>query len=206
MISFVLISTLAALALLAGLAFALGRQNRDLLRARAYREFFVRLAPAFSTAVFVAGLPLVLNLTSVDNYGPTLLVYLTGAAVLTVLTARAVAPEERRATRAFRAGDYEKAADLYEELLAYRPLPRYFSALGAARDGSGDPYAALEAADQAIKRDPKLGIAYYNRASALAALGENSRARSDLQTVFEVDSGRKLRDAAGEALDSLERL
>jgi tetratricopeptide (TPR) repeat protein len=64
---------------------------------------------------------------------------------------------------------------------------------------------ALEAADQAIKLDPRLGIAYYNRASALAALGERVRARGDLQTVFQVDSGRNLRRAAAEALEILEK-
>jgi lipoprotein NlpI len=116
-----------------------------------------------------------------------------------------VIPEERRAGAAFRKGEYEKAAGLYEELVARRPLPRYYSALAASLDASGNPRAALEAADRAIKLDPRLGIAYYNRASALAALDERARARGDLQTVFRVDSGRRLRRAAGEALESLEK-
>jgi tetratricopeptide (TPR) repeat protein len=197
--------TLGALAILAVLTFLIGRQNRDLLRARAYRDFFLRLIPSLSTAVFVVGLPFVMEQATVENYGSVLFVYLGGAAVLTAVMARAVAPEERRASTAFRKGESEKAVAVYEELVSRRPLPRYYSALAASLDASGDPQGALEAADRAIKLDPRLGIAYYNRASAHAALGERAKARGDLQTVFRVDSGRSLRRAAAEALESLEK-
>ena len=197
--------TLGALAILAVLTFFIGRQNRDLLRARAYRDFFLRLIPSLSTAVFVAGLPFVMDQATVENYASVLFVYLGGAAVLTAVMARAVTPEERRAGMAFRRGEYERATATYEELLARRPLPRYYSALAASLDASGDPDGALEASDRAIKLDPKLGIAYYNRASAYAALDERAKARGDLQTVFRVDSGRSLRRAAAEALESLEK-
>jgi tetratricopeptide (TPR) repeat protein len=198
--------TLGALVILAVLTFFIGRQNRDLLRVRAYRDFFLRLIPPLSTGVFVAGLPFVMDQATVYNYGIVLFVYLGGAAILTAIMARAVIPEERRAGTAFRKGEYEKAAGLYEELVARRQLPRYYSALGASLDASGNPRAALEATDRAIKLDPRLGIAYYNRASALAALGERARARGDLQTVFRVDSARNLRRAAAEALEMLEKV
>jgi tetratricopeptide (TPR) repeat protein len=197
--------TLGALVILAIFTFFIGRQNRDLLRVRAYQDFFLRLIPPLSTGVFVAGLPFVMEQATVYNYGLVLFVYLGGAAILTAIMARAVIPEERRAGMAFRKGEYEKAAGLYEELVTRRPLPRYYSALGACLDASGNPRAAIEAADRAIKLDPRLGIAYYNRASALAALGERARARSDLQTVFRVDASRALRRAAAEALESLEK-
>ena len=197
--------TLGALVILAAFTFFIGRLNRDLLRARAYRDFFLRLIPPLSTAVFVVGLPVVMEQATVENYGPVLFVYLAGAAILTAVMARAVVPEERRASAAFRGGEYERAAALYEDLASRRPLPRYHSALAASLDASGDPHAALDAADRAIKGDPKLGIAYYNRASALAALGERARARGDLQKVFTVDSGRALRRAAADALESLEK-
>jgi tetratricopeptide (TPR) repeat protein len=197
--------TLGALAILVVFMFLIGRQNRDLLRVRAYRDFFLRLIPPLSTGVFIAGLPFVMNLATVENYGSVLLVYLCGAALLTALMTRAVTPDERRAGTAFRKGEYEKAADLYDEICARRPLPRYYSALGASLDASGNPGAALEATDRAIKLDPRLGIAYYNRASSLASLGERARARGDLQKVFQVDSNRTLRRAAAEALDTLER-
>ena len=197
--------TLGALLILAGFLFVIARQNRDLLRARAYGEFLVRLLPLLSTGVLVLGLPLVMKLATVDNAMPVLLVYLGGAAILTVLMARLAAPEERRAGALFRREEYEGAAAIYERLLAYRPLPRYYSALGASLDVLGDHRGALEVTNQAIKLDPKLGIAYYNRASALAALGARERARGDLQTIFRVDSSRRLRRAAGEALTKLER-
>ena len=197
--------TIAALVILTVLTFVIGRQNRDLLRVRAYRDFFLRMIPSLSTAVFVAGLPIVMAQATFYNYGPVLLVYLAGAATLTVIMSRAVIPDERRAGMAFRKGDYEKAAGLYEDLVSRRPLPRYYSALAASLDASGSPQGALEAADRAIKLDPKLGIAYYNRASALAALGEYARARGDLQKVFETDAGRGLRRAAAEALETLEK-
>jgi tetratricopeptide (TPR) repeat protein len=196
--------TLGALAFLAVFTVLIGRQNRDLLRVRAYRDFFLRLIPPLSTGVFIAGLPFVMNLTTIETYGRVLLVYIGGAAILTVLMTRAVTPDERRATAAFRRAEYEKAADLYDEITARRPLPRYFSALGASLEASGTPAAALEATDRAIKLDPKLGIAYYNRASALASLDEKARARSDLQKIFQVDSNRNLRRAAAEALETLE--
>ena len=197
--------TLGALIVLAVFTLFIGRQNRDLLRVRAYREFFLRLIPPLSTGVFIAGLPFVMNLATVENYGEVLLVYLSGAAVLTVLMTRAVTPDERLAGTAFRKGEYEKAAALYDEISSRRPLPRYYSSLGASLDASGNPSAALEATDQAIKLDPRLGIAYYNRASAHAALGEKARARGDLQKVFQVDSSRALRRAAAEALEALEK-
>ena len=197
--------TLIALAILAGFLFIVGRQNRDLLRARAYGEFLVRLLPLLSTAVFILGLPFVMDLTIEGNAVPVLLVYLGGTAILTAIMARLATPEERRAGTLFRREEYEAAAAIYERLIARRPLPRYYSALGASLDASGDPRAALKATDAAIKLDPKLGIAYYNRASALVALDERERARGDLQTVFRVDSNRRLRRAAEEALKTLEK-
>ncbi len=197
--------TLGALLILAIFLFTVGRQNRDLLRVRAYGEFLMRLLPILSAGIFILGLPFVMNLTAPENILPVLLVYLGGTAVLTIFMSRLAATEERRAGALFRREEYEGAAALYEQLIAQYPLPRYYSALGASLDVSGDHRGALEATNQAIKLDPKLGVAYYNRASALAALGERERARGDLQTVFIVDSNRRLRRATEEALASLEK-
>ena len=197
--------TLGTLLILAIFLFIVGRQNRDLLRVRAYREFLMRLLPLISAGIFILGLPLVMNLTAPENVLPVLLVYLGGTGVLAVFMSRLTATEERRAGALFRREEYEGAAALYEQLIAQYPLPRYYSALGASLDVSGDHRGALEATNQAIKLDPKLGVAYYNRASALAALGERERARDDLQTVFIVDSNRRLRRAVEEALASLEK-
>jgi len=198
-------ATLGALAILAGFLFAVGRQNRDLLRVRAYGEFLGRLRPLLTAGVLILGLPFVMALTIEGNALLVLLIYLGGAVVLTVMMARLVAPEERRAGNLFRSEEYEGAADIYDRLIAHRPLPRYYSALAASLDASGDPRGALEAADTAVKLDPKLGIAYYNRASALAALGELTRAREDLQTIPRIDPNRRLRKAADEALKTLDK-
>ena len=42
--------TFGALVILMVFTFLIGRQNRDLLRVRAYRDFFLRLIPPLSTA------------------------------------------------------------------------------------------------------------------------------------------------------------
>ena len=197
--------TLAAMAVLLLFLLLVGRQNRDLLRVRAYSEFMLRLLPLLSSGILVLGLPLVMRYTTPENATTVLLVYLGGTALLAALMARAVAPEERRAGALFRRHEYEGAAEAYKRLLASRPLPRYYSALAASLDASGDPEGALEAADDAVRLDPKLGVANYNRASALAALGERDRARADLQAVFGADSNRRLKRAAEEALEGLEK-
>ena len=198
--------TLAILAILAVFLFAVGRQNRDLLRTRAYGEFFLRLLPLLSTGAFILGLPVIMELAPAENPVPILLVYLGGTVILAAIMVRLVAPDERRAVTLFRSEEYEGAAAAYERLIARRPLPRYYSALGACLDVLGDHRAALEATDRAIKLDPRLGIAYYNRASALVATGEREKARDDLKTVYRVDSNRRLRHAAEEALKSLEKV
>ena len=197
--------TLAAMLVLLGFIFFVGRQHRDLLRIRAYGEFFARLLPLLTAGALALGLPFVMRYTIEGNALLVLLTYLAGTALLTVLMARAVASDERRASSLFRRAEYDKAARAYRNLASRRPLPRYYSALGASLDASGDPEGALEATDTAVRLDPKLGIAYYNRASALAALGERARAQGDLQTIFRVDSNRRLRQAAQEALESLEK-
>lgn len=196
---------LGVLAILVIFLSLVGRQNRDLLRVRAYREFFIRLVPLLASGILVAGLPLVMNLSTAQNAMTVMFVYLTGTAILSIILARSAALEERRAGAAFRREDYEQAAAIYEELLDRRPLPRYYSALAAARDVLGDHHAAFEAADRAVALDPKLGIAYYNRASAHAATGNRERAREDLERVFRTDSNRRLRRAAEQALKVLEK-
>ena len=192
-----------ALVVLAAFGYATGRQNRDLLRARAYGEFLVRLVPTMTTAVFVLALPFIMALTTVDNARSVLLTYLAGAAILTILAARSVAPEERKAATAYRSDAPDRAALLYEDLIARRPLPRYYSALGASRHAAGEDQAALEALDRAVKLDPVLGVAYYNRASVHEVLGHRDQARENLQKVFRADSSRSVRRAAEEALRNI---
>src|SRR4028119_848604 len=63
---------LGALALLAVFTALIWRQNRDLLRAGAYGEFFLRMIPPLSTGVFVAGPPFRLDPPHVDDHLPLL--------------------------------------------------------------------------------------------------------------------------------------
>ena len=196
--------TIGALVVLAVFGVMVSRQNRDLLRVKEYRDFVVRLIPVLITAVFVGGLPFIVRLADADRILPVLLVYLVGAAILTSLVARAVDPEERRAGAAFKREDYENSAILYGKLIERHPLPRYYSALGAALDLNGDQLGALESMGHAIERDPRLGVAYFNRASTLAAMGQREAAIEDLHTVFRTDSARRVRRAAEEALHELD--
>jgi len=196
---------LGGLVILFFLALVAARQSRDLLRARAYMDFVWRLIPFCTTGVLLVLLPFVMQQAIPGtNYMQVLAIYLVGSVVIIALMALGVSPAERRAARAFRREEYEKAASIYEQLLKERPLPRYYSALAACLDAAGNHHAALDAADRAVKLDPKLGIAYYNRASAHAALGERDLAISDLRAVFHADSDRRLRRAAERALKGLE--
>lgn len=201
---FLIYPTLGALAVLAVFGVIVGRQNRDLLRVKEYRDFFLRLMPVISTGVFVAILPFIVSLADVDEAIYVLIVYLAGAAILTTLMARSVDPEERRAGSAFGEEEYEQAAILYGKLIERHPLPRYYSALGAALDLNGDQLGALESMGHAIYRDPKLGVAYFNRAATLSAMGQQEAAIEDLHNVFQSDSGRKVRNAADKALRELQ--
>ena len=124
--------TLGALAILAGFLFVVGRQNRDLLRVRAYGEFLVRLLPLLTAGILILGLPFVMDLTIEGNALLVLLVYLGGAVVLTVIMARLVAPEERRAGNLFRSEEYEGAADIYAVSINRRPPPPLL--LGTSRE------------------------------------------------------------------------
>lgn len=194
---------IAALVVLLVFVVLVARQNRDLLRAGAYGELLSRLLPLLVSGFLVTALPFVMRLTTSENALAVLLLYLAGTGALAAFAARLTAPEERQAAAHFRREEYAAAAAGYERLAARSPLARHHSALAASLDASGDPQAALDAADKAVALDPRLGIAFYNRASARSALGDITGAREDLQTVFRVDNNRRLRASAEEAMKSL---
>jgi tetratricopeptide (TPR) repeat protein len=183
----------------------IGRQNRDLLRAQAYGEFAARLVPLAIAGILVLWLPVIVNMARPDRAVPVMLVYMAMTVILVSLAARSVAAEERKAGNAYRKGDYERAVEIYRELVQRKPLPRHYCALGASLDATGDHLGAVEATSQAIKQDPEFGLAYYNRASSRAALGQRNPAMEDLRAVLRADSSRKLKQAALRALESLEK-
>lgn len=172
--------------------------NRDLLRVRAWGELARRLLPFASIVLMAASLPLV--------QGPQTwwLPYawaLAFGAVLVVANFLSMPLDERRATRAFRAGDYVGAAALYRKLVERRPLARYWAFLGAALGAGERPEEAVDASTKAVELDPEYGLAYYNRALILQRMGRKSRAKGDLKRALEADLPRRFRTAARRALE-----
>jgi tetratricopeptide (TPR) repeat protein len=171
--------------------------NRDLARAKAWGDLARRALP------FLALLLMVLALLVVQSYGKgwTLLAWMGVAIVGASLLS--VSPLERRASRAFRAGDYARAAELYGELAQEKPLARNRAFLGAALGASERHQESVDALTQAIEQDPKYGLAYYNRALVLHRMGKKSRAVKDLKKAQETDLPRRFRSAARRMLEEI---
>ena len=172
--------------------------NRDLVRSRAWGELARRLLPFAAIVLMAASLPLV--------QGPQTwwLPYawaLAFGAVLVVANFLSMPLDERRATRAFRAGDYAGAAALYRKLVERRPLARYWAFLGAALGAGERPEEAVDASTKAVELARGYGLAYYTRALILQRLGRKSRAKGDLQKALEADLPRRFRTAARKALE-----
>ena len=166
--------------------------NRDLFRARAWRELAQRLFP-FAAIIMAASLPLV---QGVSVWWVPYAWALVFGVVLVVANFLSMPLNERRAASAFRKGDYAGAAALYRKLAEDRPLARYWAFLGAAL-GAGERHEeGVDASTKAVELDPEYGLAYYNRALILRRLGRNSRATKDLQRALEADLPRRFRTAA----------
>lgn len=174
--------------------------NRDLVRAKAWGDLARKALP------FLALLLMVFSLFVVQSYGQgrTLLTWMAVSAVAIIgasfLSASSV---ERRANRAFRAGDYARAIELYRELVEEKPLARNKAFLGAALGASERFEESVEASTQAIRDDPEYGLAYYNRALVLQRMGKNSRAAKDLEKAQSTDLPRRFRSASRRMLDEL---
>ena len=172
--------------------------NRDLVRAKAWVELARRLLPFISILVMAASLPLVQGRQ--EDWVPFVWVISFGV-VLVIANFVSTPLDERRATRAFRSGDYAGAAVLYQKLVERRPLARYWAFLGAAL-GAGERHEeGVDASTKAVELDPKYGLAYYNRALILRRLGRKSRATKDLNRALEADLPRRFRTAARRALE-----
>jgi lipoprotein NlpI len=174
--------------------------NRDLARAKAWGDLARRALP------FLALLLMVLSLFVVQSYGDgrTLLVWMAVSGIVIVgASLLSVSSLERRANRAFRSGDYARAVGYYEELVEEKPLARNKAFLGAALGASERYEESVEASTQAIKEDPKYGLAYYNRALVLQRMGKKSRAVKDLEKAQEADLPRRFRSASRRMLDEL---
>ena len=174
--------------------------NRDLVRARAWGELARRALPFGALAL------LALSLLVIQNYreGWVMLAWMPVSAVAIVLASLfSVSSTERRANRAFRRGDYQRSAELYGELVQEKPLARNHAFLGAALGASERYQESVDSSTEAIKEDPKYGLAYYNRALILQRMGKTSRAVKDLKQALEVDLPRRFRSAVRKMLEDL---
>ena len=172
--------------------------NRDLVRAKSWGDLARRTLPFGALALMA------LSLFVVQQYrqGWVLISWLAVSGVLIVLGSLLSVPAlERRASRAFRRSDYQRAAELYGELAEERPLARNHAFLGAALGASERFEESVEASTKAIKEDPEYGLAYYNRALVLERMGKKSRATKDLKKALEADLPRRFRSAVRKMLE-----
>ncbi len=174
--------------------------NRDLARAKAWGDLLRRSLPFFALLLMVLSLFVIQSF----NQSSTLVVWMVAAGVAIIgASLLSVSPLERRATRAFRSGDYARAADLYRELVDEKPLARNKAFLGAALGASERHEESVDLSTQAIEQDPEYGLAYYNRALVLHRMGKKSRAVKDLQKALETDLPRRFRTASRRMLEEL---
>lgn len=174
--------------------------NRDLVRAKAWGDLARRALPF--AALLLMALSLFVVQTSRENWVMVAWMVVSGVLIVasTVLSVPAL---ERRASKAFRRGDYGRAAELYGQLVNERPLARNHAFLGAALGASERYEESVDASTRAIKQDPNYGLAYYNRALVLNRMGKKSRAVKDLRKAQEVDLPRRFRTAVRKMLADL---
>ena len=174
--------------------------NRDLARAKAWGELARRALP------FGALLLMALSLFIVQSYRESWVLYTWMAAsgvLIVVASLLSISALERRANRAFRGGDYARAAELYGALVEEKPLARNRAFLGAALGASERYDESVRASTTAIEQDPQYGLAYYNRALVLQRMGKKGRAVKDLKRAQEADLPRRFRTAVQKMLEEL---
>jgi tetratricopeptide (TPR) repeat protein len=174
--------------------------NRDLVRAKAWGDLGRRVLP-FGALLLMAS-----SLFLVQAYRESwvTVAWLVVSGVLIVAASVLSVPAlERRASKAFRGGDYGRAAELYGRLVEEKPLARNHAFLGAALGASERYKESVDASTKAIEKDPEYGLAYYNRALVLRRMGKKTRAVKDLRKALEVDLPRRFRTAARKTLEEL---
>jgi tetratricopeptide (TPR) repeat protein len=174
--------------------------NRDLARAKAWGVLARRALPF--GALFLMALSLFIVQTYKQSW--VLVAWMVVSGVLIVVSSLlSVSALERRANRAFRAGDYPRAAELYGQLVEEKPLARNRAFLGAALGASERYNESVSASTKAIEQDPKYGLAYYNRALVLQRMGKKGRAVKDLKRAQEADLPRRFRTVVRNMLEEL---
>ncbi len=174
--------------------------NRDLARAKAWDELARRSLP-FGALLLMA---LSLFVVQASRQSWVLYAWMAGSAILIVgASLLSVSTLERRANKAFRRGDFARAASLYGELVQEKPLARNHAFLGAALGASERYEESVSASTKAIEQDPQYGLAYYNRALVLQRMGKRGRAVKDLKRAKEADLPRRFRTAVRKMLEEL---
>ncbi len=174
--------------------------NKDLIRVRAWGMLARRSLPFIALTAMVLSLPFVQG----NQEGWVLPVWvLVFGGALVAANFFSMPLDERRASRAFRGGDYATAADLYRKLVTQRSLARYWTFLGAALGSGGQHEEAVDASTKAVELDPEYGLAYYNRALILRNMGRKSRATKDLNKALEAEMPRRFKNAARRMLEEL---
>lgn len=172
--------------------------NRDLVRTREWGELARRALP-FIVLTLMAVSVFPVQLSGNDRLVTAwALVFAAGVLFSSTL---AIPAAERKASKAFRRGDYGEAAELYRQLAEEKPIARHHAFLSAALGAAGRNEEAVEAATRAVELDPQYGLAYYNRALILQRMGRRSRANRDLKRALEADLPRRYRNAARQALE-----
>ena len=174
--------------------------NRDLARAKAWGELARRALP------FGALFLMALSLFVIQSYRENWVLYTwmaVSGVLIVVASLLSVSALERRANRAFRGGDYARAAELYGALVEEKPLARNRAFLGAALGASERYDESVRASTTAIEQDPQYGLAYYNRALVLQRMGKKGRAVKDLTRAQEAELPRRFRTAVRKLLEEL---
>lgn len=175
--------------------------NKDLIRAKAWGDLARRSLP------FGALLIMALSLLAIQGHRESwiLLAWMVAAGIAIISASfLSVSGTERRANKAFRGGDYEKAVESYRELVQEKPLARNYAFFGAALGASGKRDESIKASSEAINKDPQYGLAYYNRGLILGQQNKRTRAAKDLKKALEVDLPRRFRASAKRMLKDIE--
>jgi tetratricopeptide (TPR) repeat protein len=174
--------------------------NRDLVRAKEWGELARRALPF--GALLLMALSLFIVQTFRENWVMLTWMAVSGAGIVAT-SLFSISSLERRASRAFRQRDYQKAAEHYETLAEEKPLARNQAFLGAALGASERYEESVKASTKAIEDDPEYGIAYYNRALVRRRQGKTSLAVKDLKKALEVDLPRRFRTSVRKMLEEL---
>ncbi len=110
--------------------------------------------------------------------------YLVGAVSLDVHNSHLAMAYNSRGLARYASGDAKGAISDFSEAIRIGPDAEFYNNRGWARDKSGDAAGALDDYSAALAIDPKLVVAYYNRAKTRLRQGEMEGADSDFSQVL----------------------